>query len=211
MNTNHEQFPPRTELTEKLAEKEYRAAFVAAEIRRALPQQIRAIREARGWNQEQLGGEAGIPQANISRIENTRDTFLSFATLLKLAEAFDVALVVKFAPFSELEGWATRPLADAIPADFLSESKDREAWDEQTRAEAATGERATLDAYVRKTFGRHSTDPSEWTVFSEKTYTYGTMEQVASVGGSDGINRSSQGSQSPLRPGRVDEPKAKSA
>src|SRR5438045_2384306 len=110
MTTNSKNFPPRTELTERLTEPEYRAAFVESEIRRGLPFQIRAIREARGWNQQKLGEAAGIRQSNISRIENKRDSFLDFQTLLKLAKAFDVALVVKFAPFSEFEEWVTRSL-----------------------------------------------------------------------------------------------------
>jgi transcriptional regulator with XRE-family HTH domain len=145
MTTRGERFPPSTELTEKLTEKEYRASFVEAEIRRGLPLQIRAIREARNWNQKQLGDAAGIPQANISRTENTRDTFLSFQTLLKIAEAFDVALIVKFAPFSELEDWATRPLSSVVPLAF---SAERVAQAEKSRATDEQGTHGlTLDMY----------------------------------------------------------------
>jgi transcriptional regulator with XRE-family HTH domain len=138
------------------------------------------MREARGWNQKQLGEAAGIPQANISRVENTRDKFLAFQTLLKIAEALDVALVVKFAPFSELEEWATLPLADSVPPDFLSDSKQREAWEGEARAETEISEPATLDAYILKRYGRQ---------VPETTYPLG-IEPPA--GGLDGTNRSSQ-------------------
>jgi transcriptional regulator with XRE-family HTH domain len=129
MTTRIERFPTRTELTKKLVSKKYRYVFTDDRIRRGLPLQIRAIREARGWNQKQLGDAAGIPQANVSRIENTREKFLSFQTLLRIAEAFDMALVVKFAPFSELEELATRPLAELVPLDFRSEQAERQQWE----------------------------------------------------------------------------------
>jgi transcriptional regulator with XRE-family HTH domain len=145
MTTHSEHFPPRTALTEKLAEKEYRHAFVETEIRRGLPLQIRAIREAREMSQKNLGEAATIPQANISRIENTRDSFLSFATLLRIAAAFDVALVVKFAPFSELEEWANCPLSQLVPPDFSTEWSARE---EKAEAEGASAKVTDLKEYA---------------------------------------------------------------
>jgi transcriptional regulator with XRE-family HTH domain len=138
MTTNSEDFPPRIELTEKLTEEEYRHAFIATQIRRGLPFQIRAMREARGWTQKDLGEAAEIRQANVSRAENTRDEFLSFPTLLKIAKAFDVGLLVRFAPFSELEEWETRPLPEMVPLDFASESARREEWERSKTAEAHT-------------------------------------------------------------------------
>jgi transcriptional regulator with XRE-family HTH domain len=138
MTTNSEDFPPRIELTEKLTEEEYRHAFIATQIRRGLPFQIRAMREARGWTQKDLGEAAEIRQANVSRAENTRDEFLSFPTLLKIAKAFDVGLLVRFAPFSELEEWETRPLPEMVPLDFASESARREEWERSKMVEAHT-------------------------------------------------------------------------
>lgn len=210
--TTSKQFPARTNLTEKLTEKEYRAAFVETEIRRGLPFQIRAIREARGWNQQTLGEAAGIEQGNISRIENTRDTFLSFPTLLKIAEAYDVALVVKFAPFSELEEFAKRPVEDMIPANYLSDSAEREAWEAAASAgETPVGDSSANahDFLVRMFAGRQlPSGGPDWKVFSSKKY---TNETGPAIGGLNGTTRSSQGSLSLQRSTGTDEPKRKSA
>lgn len=131
MTTNRKPFPPRTELSGNLAEKEYRDAFVESRIRRGVPLQIRAIRESLGWSQEKLAERSGIKPSNISRTENTRDTFLAFPTLLKIAAAFDMALVVKFASFSELEDLATLPAKELVPPSY---DEDSAARDEEERA-----------------------------------------------------------------------------
>jgi transcriptional regulator with XRE-family HTH domain len=198
MTTNSKDFPPRTELTEKLTEPEYRAAFVESEIRRGLPFQIRAIREARGWNQRKLGEAAGIKQSNISRIENKRGSFLDFKTLLKLAEAFDVALVVKFVPFSELEEWVTRPLPDMVPADFQSESRDRES------TETAASIDASQDFLLSMFAGRQlQLDGPDWSLFSSNKYANG---MTPTTGGLDGTTRHSQGSGALFSAFRANEP-----
>lgn len=98
MNTN-------SKLISKLQNKEYRDLFVAGQIKTGVPFQIRAMRDRRGWTQAQLGQKADMPQTVISRIENLGESILSIKTLLRLASAFDVALIVRFAPFSELAYW----------------------------------------------------------------------------------------------------------
>lgn len=96
----------------------YRAAFVEAQIDLALPTQIKALRAQRNWSQAELADRAGMKQARISAIENAKEGSLNLKTLRRLAEAFDVALVVRFAPFSELTEWASTysPDAFAVPS-----------------------------------------------------------------------------------------------
>jgi transcriptional regulator with XRE-family HTH domain len=92
----------KSSLAEQLSDKEYRDAFVGAQVRVALPMQCRALRESRGWTQPQLAEAAGMSQPRISEIERPGERRLNLDTLLRLASAFDVALQVRFVPFSEL-------------------------------------------------------------------------------------------------------------
>ncbi len=94
----------------KLKEPEYRHEFVSANIDTGLAFQIRALREQRKWSQQELGRrigrKPGQEQPGISKLETAGHAF-SLATLKKLAEAFDVALVVRFVPFSEAANWVS--------------------------------------------------------------------------------------------------------
>ena len=94
--------------------KAHRDAFVASEIKVGLPFQIRALRKQRGWNQKQLADLAGMLQPRISAMEQPGGGQLNLETLRKLASAFDVGLLVKFVPFSELAKWSD----DFSPDDF---------------------------------------------------------------------------------------------
>jgi transcriptional regulator with XRE-family HTH domain len=91
-------------INELKEDKSYREAFVAAHISNGIAFQLRALREAEEWDQKQLAAELGKPSAQpmISRYENPDYGKYSLSSLLELANVFDVALIVKFAPFSEL-------------------------------------------------------------------------------------------------------------
>jgi len=99
VNTNEQ----RNEIIEQLKDKEYRDAFVSASINIGIPSQIQILRDQRKWKQKDLGDKAGMAQESISRIEDpTRGSVNNIKTLIRLASAFDVGLMVRFVPFSEL-------------------------------------------------------------------------------------------------------------
>lgn len=89
-------------LLKELRSKEFRDAYVAENIKIGIASQIRALREALGWSQSELGQHTGKPQSAISRLEDPDYGRLSLKTLLELASAFDVALLVRFVSFGEL-------------------------------------------------------------------------------------------------------------
>lgn len=96
----------REQQMEALADKEYRDLYVAEHIRTGLAFQIRAMREDRGWTQSELGQRAqGMAQETISQLEDPDYGRLTLRTLRRLASGLDVALIVRFAPFSELVDW----------------------------------------------------------------------------------------------------------
>jgi transcriptional regulator with XRE-family HTH domain len=90
-------------LIEKLRKsREYREAFVAEIIDTGVPFQIYALREKKGWTQKELGERTKMAQETISRVEDPNYVQLTLKTLKRLASAFEVGLMVKFVPFSEL-------------------------------------------------------------------------------------------------------------
>ena len=92
----------RQQIVSKLSDKEYRDIFVSEQINTGLAFQIHAMREQRGWSQSQLGEKAGMAQSRISIMEDANYSRFSLNTLKRLASAFDVALVVRFEPYSKL-------------------------------------------------------------------------------------------------------------
>lgn len=96
----------REQQMEALADKEYRDLYVAEHIRTGIAFQIRAMREDRGWTQSELGQRAqGMAQETISQLEDPDYGRLTLRTLRRLASALDVAVIVRFAPFSDLVDW----------------------------------------------------------------------------------------------------------
>jgi transcriptional regulator with XRE-family HTH domain len=96
------------QLIKSLDSVEYRQGFVEGHAKDTIAFQIKQLRKAEGWDQKKLAEVAfGRPalQPMVSRYENPDYGKYSITTLLELAAAFDVALVVRFAPFSELVEW----------------------------------------------------------------------------------------------------------
>jgi ribosome-binding protein aMBF1 (putative translation factor) len=92
----------QTSLVNKLKNKEYRDAYVEANIMQGLAHQIRTNRENRDWSQHDLAEKCkSSSQTSISRLEDPSYGKYTLSTLIKLASAFDVALIVKFVPYSK--------------------------------------------------------------------------------------------------------------
>lgn len=87
-------------LLSKLKRKGYRASYVAEHVRRGVAYQIRALRDQREWDQGEFSKRLGKPQSVVCRLENPSYGKMSVHTLLEIASAFDVALQVRFVPFS---------------------------------------------------------------------------------------------------------------
>lgn len=87
-------------------DKAYSEAFVEAEIATTVPFQIRAMRREREWTQAELAERTDQQQKTISDFENPDIGPRSIASLRKIAAAFDVGLIVRFAPFSEMVDWS---------------------------------------------------------------------------------------------------------
>jgi transcriptional regulator with XRE-family HTH domain len=91
-------------------------------VNKAITHQLRAIRDALDWSQEQLAKEAGMNQNAISRLESADYGRPTITTLKRLAAALDVSLIVRFAPFSEVVDWVsgTPHVNEGLTSDSLA-------------------------------------------------------------------------------------------
>jgi transcriptional regulator with XRE-family HTH domain len=87
------------QLAKELSDRETRENTVESQIKIGIPFQLRAMREHREWTQEKLAEVLGTTQNTISRLENPKTSKPTVKTLLRIARAFDVGLLVRFVPF----------------------------------------------------------------------------------------------------------------
>jgi transcriptional regulator with XRE-family HTH domain len=88
-------------LFDRLLRKSYRDAYVAEHVRTGIAMQIRAMRDMRGWQQKELAKAMKKPQSVLSRIEDPDYGKPTVQTLLEVASAFDVALLIQFVSYPE--------------------------------------------------------------------------------------------------------------
>lgn len=95
-----------SELVEKLRAEfqdgEYRHAYADECLDTMIATQIKVLREQRGMTQGQLAEATGMKQPRIPLLEDATYSNWTVNTLKRFAKAFDVALSVKFATFSDL-------------------------------------------------------------------------------------------------------------
>jgi transcriptional regulator with XRE-family HTH domain len=86
---------------------EARARFVESRLTKDLAFQIRSLRDREEWSQTELAEKVGMNQNAISRLENPFYGKATLTTLKRIAAIFDVGLVVRFEPFSQLVNWVS--------------------------------------------------------------------------------------------------------
>jgi transcriptional regulator with XRE-family HTH domain len=105
--------------------RESRKRLVESNLDKGVAYQIRNTRDAHGMTQAELADLIGMTQNNVSRLESPDYGRYTISSLKRLADAFDVALVVRFVPFSEYIDWLSgtpywnlglRPEALAVPS-----------------------------------------------------------------------------------------------
>ena len=85
----------------EFSDKEFRDAYVEARARNYIAYQIKAVREQRGLSQADLADLQGKKQSEISRFEDPEYGRLTTTTLLKIAAALDVTLLIRLCSHEE--------------------------------------------------------------------------------------------------------------
>jgi transcriptional regulator with XRE-family HTH domain len=110
----------------RLARKDYRQEYMREMVRGWVSHQIKTLREQRGLSQDELGALCHKPQATIGRLESPSYGRWNITSLFELADAFDVALEVRFVSWRHflrtsddtseeamrVSGWSTDEFAD---------------------------------------------------------------------------------------------------
>lgn len=85
----------------KFTSKVYRDGYLQTQVRGKVAYQVRALRQKFGMTQEQFAKEIGKPQSVVSRLESTEYGKVSVQTLLDIASALNIAVLVQFVTYPE--------------------------------------------------------------------------------------------------------------
>ena len=85
----------------RLASKPYRDVYLPSRVRAVVAMQIRGFRLALGRTQKNFANLIGTTQSVVSDLENPDGEQVSVQTLLNIAAALNVALIVRFASYPD--------------------------------------------------------------------------------------------------------------
>jgi transcriptional regulator with XRE-family HTH domain len=110
----------------RLLNKEYRDGYLQTHVRSGIAYQIRSLREKTGLSQAQFADATGKKQSTISRLEDTDYGRVSVQTLLDIASALNVALLVRFVDFPQFLKTTEDMSPQALAPDDVFESKAKD-------------------------------------------------------------------------------------
>lgn len=83
-----------------LTDRSERVNWIRGRMAETIAIQICSMRKSRGMSKYRLAKLSGVSAGSISRLESPGSKTFKLETLLKVASAFDVAMDVRFVPFS---------------------------------------------------------------------------------------------------------------
>jgi len=111
------------DVLQALQDKDFRKSFLWRTVGPAVSRQIKALRLSRGLTQKQVADGCGTKAPTVSRWENPAyGHTLSLTTLLKIAQFFDVGLVVRLCDWPTYLRWLEAIDSAPAPEPFTAES-----------------------------------------------------------------------------------------
>jgi len=132
----------------KFDDREFRHAFVSANVKRGIAYQLRALRNAKKMNQTQFGELIGKPQPVICRLENPNYGKVSVQTLIEIANTLDVGLLVKFVPHDRVLREVGRLSQEELAPHSYEEVKRRSHEQPKPEVPVTTAAKGSLDLYL---------------------------------------------------------------
>lgn len=106
-----------------LKDRETRQIFYSEHISSAIPIQIRELRKKRNFTQKELASLTATDQGYISKLEDPNYEYApQIGTLERLANAFDVPLIVRFGSWEELWDWENNLTPERLAPGTFEES-----------------------------------------------------------------------------------------
>jgi len=154
-----------------------RESYLRAKININLPSQMRALRLRRQMKQEDLARETEMMQPRISAMERPGATKFNLETLIRLAAAFKVGLIVKFVSFSEMLKWENDFSQDIFNVPSIDEDVE---FQKEEREQSSLGAPISpiIDESTRSMLGENPKSQQEP---SAKLGMSGELPGVASV------------------------------
>jgi transcriptional regulator with XRE-family HTH domain len=107
---------------QKFSSKKYRDGYLQSRVRGYIAYQVQALREQLGLTQAGFANLTGKQQSTISRLEDTEYGRVSVQTLLDIACAANVALIVKFASYPDFLDQTRSMNPGTLQPDTIQES-----------------------------------------------------------------------------------------
>lgn len=114
-------------LWDRFKSREYRESFIESHLSSTIAAQIFSMRSDRNMTQAELAIKAGMQQTRICVLEDPDNTSMSIKTLRRIAAAFDVALIIRFVPYSAVARWAAEANSQKFSVPSFDEDGEPEA------------------------------------------------------------------------------------
>lgn len=115
----------RNDLTD-LIQKDFRDEYMSTLVRAGICYQIQALREQLDLNQTDFAQKVGKLQSTISRLENVEHNRASVQTLLDIACAMNIALVVKFVSYPTFLDFMKDMSPDGLRVETFADSLNQQ-------------------------------------------------------------------------------------
>lgn len=148
---------PNRKLLRKLRDKEYRHEFLSASVRGGVAYQMQSLRRQDGSSQQRFSAKVGKTQTQISRLEDTEYPGCTVQTLIDVASALGVGLLIKFVSLDVM----LRETEDSSDASFAVVPVDAMDLDGPDEAAAQPVVQYAYDFNMGNSFAADSVGTSE--------------------------------------------------